>query len=124
MDWTLDYLEKDGIMYVKLLNPLKIEKLKTLLLQIKFMAREYNSHKILVDHRGVETGMSVLELDKVPDEVKEFGADFEDKTAILVDPFSQEKPEFEFVRNVLVLQSFKIKVCSDMDEAVAWLKSD
>jgi hypothetical protein len=124
MEWTIDYLEKDNVVYVKLLNPLKLKNLKELLRQLKLKASEYNSHRIIVDQRGVEIGMSVLDLDKVPDVVKDFGGDCQHKTAILVDPFSQERTEYEFVKNVLTLRSFKVKVFSDMDKAVTWLKSD
>ena len=122
MGWTVDYLEDDDVVLVRLLSPLKIEDLKMLLQNMTTLAVEHHSHKYLVDHRGIAAGMSVLDLEKVPEIVKDIGVDPEAKVVILVDPSAPHGNLFTFVKNVLNLASIQIKLFYNKDEALTWLK--
>jgi hypothetical protein len=122
MEWITDYLEEDDIVIVKILIPLKIERLKSLCQQISSLARECESHKYLIDLRGVANVMSVLDLDKVPEIIRDL-YDPKGKIALLLDPPALNSTVYKFIKNVLFLASMQIKLFSDRDEAIAWLKS-
>jgi len=121
MEWTIDYLEEDSIVSVKILSPANIEGIKQLCLEMDSLAREHNTHRYLIDHRGVDVTMSVLEIDKVPGMLKEIEADFEGKIAILTDFSAPKRNLFNFLKNVLTLASMQFELFSDKEEAIAWL---
>ena len=122
MGWTIDYLEEDDVILVKLLSPLTLEGLKPLLQNMTSLAVQHDSHKYLVDHRGVEAAMSVLDLEKVPGIVKDVGVDPKGKVVVLVEPSSPQSTLFTFVKNVLNLALVEIKIFHDKDEALTWLR--
>jgi hypothetical protein len=123
MDWKIDYWEEDAIVFVKMLNAVPIEGTIQICKEANELARKHNAHKYLVDHRGVGMGMTVLDIDKVPAKFKEIGADFSGETAIVFDPDSPSKDRYEFLRNALFLASMHFELFTDMDKALAWLKS-
>ena len=124
MEWNMDYLEEDSIVYVKLLSPANIERSKQMCLEMDRVAREHNTHKYLIDHRGVGVIMSVLDIDKVPGILKEIEADFEGKIVFLLDSNAPKKNLFKFLKNVLRLISMHVELFyDDKDKAIDWLKS-
>ncbi len=123
MEWTMDYLEEDSIVLVKLLSPINLESTKQLCIEANLLARKHQSHRYLIDHRGVDVVMSVLDIDKIPGIFREVGADFEGKTAILLDSSAPKSNLFSFLKNVLGLASMHFELFSDKDEATAWLRT-
>jgi len=124
MEWTIDYLEEDGIIFAKISSPVNIERIKQLCEEIELLTRKHNSHKYLVDHRGVEIVISVLDIDNVPGILKEIGSNFEGKTAVMVDSSAPKSDLFNFLKNVLSLASMQLELFSDEDKALAWLRAD
>ena len=123
MEWKVDYLEKDGIVFTKMLSPINFESTKQLCIEVTLLAREYQTRKYLVDHRGVDIVFTVLDIDKIPGAFKEIGADFNSKTAILLDSSMPKVNLFHFLKNVLRLASMHFELFFDKDEAIAWLRS-
>jgi hypothetical protein len=123
MEWNIDYLEKDGIIAVKLLSPIGIEKVKELCEEIVSLRDKHNARKYLVDHRGVEILISVLDIDDIPDMLRKIGSDFKGKTAFLLDSAALKNDLFSFLKNVLVLASMQLELFTDEDEALAWLRA-
>jgi hypothetical protein len=123
MEWTMDYIEDGDIVHVKMLNPIDLESTKQLCIETSSLARENQSHRYLIDHRGVDIVLTVLDIDKFPDVFREVGVDFNSKTAILLDHNEPKRNLFDFLKNVLLLTSMHFELYSDEDEAIAWLKS-
>lgn len=121
--WTMNYLEEDGIVIAELLNPLSLEDTKQFCIELDMLARKHNAHKYFVDHRGVDVTMSVLDIDKIPDMLREIGADFGGRIAILLDASAPKGNLFGFLKNLLHLASMRFELFFDKDEAIAWLKS-
>ena len=125
MEWTMEYLENDSIVYVKLLSPANIERTKQMCLEMDQMAREHNTHKYLIDHRGIGVIMSVMDIDKVPGMLKEIEADFEGKIVILLDSHEPKRNLFKFLRNVLRLVSMHVELFyDDKEKAIDWLRAN
>ncbi len=123
MDWKIDYLKEDGIVYVKMLNPISLEGTIQLCVEANAFAREHQAHRYLIDHRGVDMAMSITDIKNVPYKFKEVGADFTGETAILLDSSSPSRDRFEFLKNVLYLASMHFELFDDKEKAVTWLKS-
>ena len=125
MEWTMEYLENDSIVYVKLLSPANIERTKQMCLEMDQMAREHNTHKYLIDHRGIGVIMSVMDIDKVPGMLKEIEADFEGKIVLLLDSHEPKRNLFKFLKNVLRLVSMRVELFyDDKEKAIDWLKAN
>jgi hypothetical protein len=122
MEWTIDYLEENGIVSVKILSPANIEGIKQLSLEMDALAKQHNTHKYLIDHRGVDVKMSVFDIDQVPGMLKEINADFSGKIALLLDYSVPKRNLFSFLKNVLNLVSMRLELFYDKDEAIAWFK--
>ncbi len=123
MDWAIDYLEENDIVFVKILNPLKLEVLEPLGKQIQSLAREHNSHKYFVDHQGLDNEIFFSGLDKIADIAKDVGIDPDSKMAVLLGPAIAKRFKLDFIQYVFSLASVQINFFYDKDEAIAWLKS-
>jgi hypothetical protein len=121
-NWKIDYLEDGGIVLVKMLGPAGFEDTKQICIEANAVAREHQSRRYLIDHRGVEMALSVPDIDEVPDAFRKIGADFEGKTAILLDPAAPGSDKFGFLKDVLAKSWMHFELFTDEDEALAWLK--
>jgi len=124
MEWSIHYLEEDGIVFVKTQGYSTWKPHQKLAKEAIELGRKKGVHKFLVDHRDMVLGLSVLEIDDLPKMFKEIGLRPEDKTAILYDPSAPLSSEYTFLENVARLSSLRFKVFSDKDKAIAWLKSN
>ena len=123
MDWTMDYIEDGDIVYVKILNPISLEGTRQICIEANSLARQHQSHRYLIDHRGIDIILTILDIDKIPGIFKEVEADFDGKTAVLLDPNEPKRNLFSFLKNVLRLTSMHFELFSDKVKAIAWLKT-
>ena len=126
MEWKIDYLEQDGIVYMKTSGPASWEDIRKMSKKAMTTASSNNSHKFLVDHRIMEPGLSTLQIDDLPGMLKEVGVTGDDKVAIIFDPSSQAQMSnsFSFFINSAIIESLQVRLFADPKEAIAWLKSD
>jgi hypothetical protein len=124
MEWTIDYLEKDGIVYIKTSGPADWDVNKKMSEEALALGRGKGTHRFLVDHRNLKHGLSTLQVDDMPRMLKQIGVTPEDKIAIVFDPASPMSDSFDFFRNASFLESLQVKIFTNPDEAVAWLKSE
>jgi hypothetical protein len=123
MQWSIHYLEEDGIVFAKTQGYSTWEQHKKFAEEMFEMGRKKGTHKFFVDHRGLVLGLSVPEIDDLPKMLKGIGVGPEDKAALLYDPSAPHSSEFIFLENVSLLSSLQFKVFSDKEKAAAWLKS-
>jgi len=124
MKWTIEYLEDGKIVFVKPAGALTYEESKKLCEEVHALAQKHGAHRYLVDNRGKDIKLSVLEIEKIPDMIKKIGAGPEDRIAVLYHQSSPKILMLEFLGNVLFLRSFRFKIFSDEDKAKMWLKSE
>jgi hypothetical protein len=122
MEWTIDYLEKDGIVYMKTSGPADWDQNKKMSEKALTLGRKNGSHRFLVDHRKLEHGLSILQVDDLPKMLKQIGVASQDKVAIVFDPASPISNTFKFFRDASFLASLQLQIFTDKDEAIAWLK--
>ena len=124
MDWKIKYQKKNGIVWIKTSGIAGWEGSRKLTEEALECGRGNGSRRFLIDNRNLERALDTLEIDKLPDMLKEAGVTAEDRMALVYESSSPLKDTYKFFRDVAYIASFNIKIFTDIDEAVAWLKSD
>jgi hypothetical protein len=124
MEWTIEYLEKGEIVRIKTFGPADWDQHRRMSEEALALGKKNGSHRFLADHRKLEHGLSILQVDDIPGMLKEIGVTSEDKVAIVFDPASPLSNTFKFFGDAAFLASLQIRIFSDKDEAIAWLKSE
>lgn len=124
MDLTVDYLEEDAIVYVKVTGIMDFEEHRRFAEETSSFVKKYNSHKIFVNMIDMIPRLTVLEIDEMPNTLIEYGVKPEHKIAALHNPPPPYDKGFTFFRNSALLKSLKIEQFTSKDEAYAWLKSE
>jgi hypothetical protein len=121
--WAIEYLEEDKIVVEKNLEALNWEETKELARLAVAAMRQHNTNRLLIEHCG-DIKLSVLEIDGFPAFIKGLDTRDKDRVAIFYDSNSSHKSLLTFLKNVLILTSHKLQLFTDINEAVAWLKSN
>ncbi len=124
MEWKIDYLAENGIVSVKTSGPANWDQTRKMCEEALALGRSNSSHRFLVDHRRIEHGLTILQVDDLPGMFKQIGVTAEDKIAIVFDPASEMNESFAFFRDTSFLASLQVKIFDNPDEATAWLKSE
>jgi len=124
MEWTIEYLKEDGIVCVKTYGRISWDENKQMSEEALAVGRKNGVRKFLVDHRQMEHGLSILQVDKLPEMFKQIGVTAEDKVAILFDAASPMSRTFAFFRDTAFIESLRFGVFNDPAEATEWLESD
>ena len=124
MEWSVYYLEEDGLVFAKISGLINWDKNKELSEEILSTGRKYGSSRFLIDHRDGTLSLSILEIDDIPKMFKEIGLCPSDKMAILYNADSSHSSEFVFFQNVSQLASLQVKIFTDKEQALYWLKSE
>jgi len=122
MEWSINYLEKDGIVFAKLSGNMNWESHKKFAEEVFPFAAGRNCRKVLIDFREMTSTLTILQVDDMPKVLKDLGVGPGWKLAGLHDPKSPKSDEFEFFKNAAFLSSIQVRHFADKDEAIAWLK--
>ncbi len=123
MDWTIEHLEKDGIITAKTSGIMDWDEHKRFAEELFPLANKHGVHKILIDFREMVPRFTILQIDDLPNMLMEIGVAPGFQIASVYDPKSPHSHEFKFFANVANLLSIKVKQFKDPDEALDWLKS-
>jgi hypothetical protein len=124
MDWTIDYLKKNGIVLAKISGIVTWDGNKKMSEEVFSFARSKNAHRFLLEHPKFEHELSLLQIDDLPKLLKEFGLGTEDKLAVLVNPSSPHSKVLKFLEDVSRLALLRVRHFTDFARAIGWLKSD
>ena len=122
MKWTTDYLEEDGIVSIKTSGPITWDEHKKMCEEALSFGRVHKSHKFFADHRNLESRLSVLQIDDLPQMFREIGVKNEDKVAVLYDP-SNYGEDFKFFQSVSNIALLNFRIFTEENKAMDWLKS-
>ncbi|MFZ0035106.1 MAG: hypothetical protein WAK60_08995 [Sedimentisphaerales bacterium] len=124
MERTIDYLEKDGIVSAKVSGVMDWDENKRFAGELCSFAKKHGMYKTLIDFRQMQSKLTILQIDDMPNVLREIGVGPEFKTASVYDPAKSHSHEFEFFNNAATLRHIRVKQFTDPDEALTWLKSD
>lgn len=123
MDWSIDYQEKDGIVFAKISGDMDWEGHKKFAGEVFPFAQKHNCRKVLIDFRDMKSNLTILQVDDMPKMLKDLGVGPEWKLAGLHDPKSPKSSEFDFFKNSAFLSSIQVRHFANKADAIAWLKS-
>ena len=124
MNWTIEYLEKDGIVEAKINGIMDWEEHRKFAEQVFPLARMKKTNKILIDFREMVPDFTVLQIDDLPKMLKGIGVGPDLKIAAIHDPSSPKANEHVFFRNVATIMSLQVEQFASRKDALAWLKSE
>jgi hypothetical protein len=124
MEWTVDYLEKDGIVIAKVSGDSTWEESRKLVEYAVALGRRKGSTRFLVDNSELSKTLSILQVDMLPKMLKDSGITCEDTIALLFDDSSPLIETHTFFRNKAFLESLHVRNFTNQKEAINWLKSD
>jgi hypothetical protein len=123
MKWEIDYKKEDGIVIVKTSGLATWDDIKLMTQETFAAAKHHNTKKALVDHRLLQTNLTILQIDDLPKLFRETGIGPEYKVAILFEPTAPRSGNFTFFENVSIISSLQFRVFSVLSEAIEWLKA-
>jgi hypothetical protein len=123
MKWTIEYLEKDGIVSAKITGVMNWEEHRKFAEELYPFAHKKGSNRILIDFREMVPGLTVLQIDDLPKMLKEFGVGPNLRIAGIYDPSSLKADNHTFFRNVATIMSLQVEHFASRNEAIAWLKA-
>lgn len=124
MRWEIDYLKENDIVTVKTSGIITWEDNKQMSREVLADSIRHSTKRVLVDHRAIQSNLSILQIDNLPAMFKEIGIGPECRVAILFDPASPRSGNFTFFQNVSIIASLQFRVFSEHTEAIEWLKSN
>jgi hypothetical protein len=122
VEWKIEYLEKDGFVNASASGETSLEEHMQFTAEAIDCAR--GTHKIFIDFMKMAPDLSVLEVDELPEILKQAGVSPEHKMAVLFDYSSPLKQNFVFFGNVVFLKSLQIKPFADKKSALQWLSAN
>lgn len=123
MNWTIDYLEEDGIVYAKTSGTMDWDEHMRFAKETFSFAHKHCSHKILIDFLEMVPNFTILQIDDLPKVLKDYGIGPEHRIAALHDPSAPHCSENVFFKNVATIKSITVQYFTDKNEALNWLKS-
>jgi hypothetical protein len=124
MKWEIEHNKEDGILGVRTSGLITWDDTKLMTEEAFAAAIKHKTKKVLVDHRLLQTNLTVLQIDDLPKLFREIGIGPEYRVAILFDPASPRSGNFTFFENVSIISSLQFRVFSQLAEAIGWLKAE
>ncbi|MDD5327889.1 MAG: STAS/SEC14 domain-containing protein [Phycisphaerae bacterium] len=124
MEWTIDYLEAEGIIRVKASGVMDWDEHKRFAEELYPLASKHGVHKFLIDFREMVPKFTIPQIGDLPDMLRKVGVEPGFKIASVYNPDTSYGHEFRFFSNVAKFLSMRVQQFETFDEALAWLKSD
>jgi hypothetical protein len=123
MKWTIEYLEKDGIVAAKITGVMNWEEHRKFAEELYPLASKKGCNRILIDFWEMTPDFTVLQIDDLPKTLKELGVGPDMKIAAIFNPSSPKTNDHTFFKNVATIISLRVELFAGRDEAIAWLKA-
>lgn len=124
MEWVIEYLEDDGIVYGKTSGVLDVESLLQYNREMITTGRKHGSHKLLTDLRDTTGEFTILEIDDMPKVMAELGITPEDKNAVIYNPANVEQRGISFFKDLAKINSLRYGFFRDRQKAIDWLNAN
>jgi len=121
MHCTVTYDQELDCIMASCEGPLNLETMKKYARKIAEKAGENGCKRLLNDLRKVTLEVDTMEIFKSPDTIQEQGIDRSWKRAIVVD--EKLEGDFHFFETVAVNRGHLMKIFTDRNLAISWLKN-
>jgi hypothetical protein len=120
MEYNVDYDQENDYLIASYEGVLNFETMKEYVREIVSTAQECNCKRLLNDLRKVRITGATMAIFNTPEAMEIEGMDGSWKRAVVVD--EQYRQDFRFYENVAVNRGHRIKVFTEFDDAIIWLK--
>lgn len=121
MEWKIEYLADQQLMYIKTKGILTRESANEMLKDVVQAMTQYKCCKQIVDHRETTFELSVLEYYERPQVNKEIGMSHVWKVAMV---FKELNEKTNFMETVFRNRGYNFQQFDDVEEARKWLLSE
>jgi hypothetical protein len=118
MEWTIEYITAEDILYIKTKGVLNSESANTMVKEIVQAADLYQCKKQIVDHRETSLAFNLLEYYERPTINQQIGISHSWKIAMV---FRDLTEQTYFMETVFRNRGFDFRQFADIEEAKAWL---
>jgi hypothetical protein len=96
MGWTVDHLEDPGVIRVVAEGPADRQQLRQLTRDAVAAGHRHRCARFLIDHRRTQLALGTAEIFDMPKRGEDAGFGVDLRIAMLIDPASPSRPDFEF----------------------------
>jgi len=121
MEWTIEYLANEKLLYIKTKGRLTKESANAMLRDVVEEMTHQQCVKQLVDHRETVFELTVLEYYERPDINKEIGISYSWKIAMV---FKELNENTRFMETVFRNRGYNFQQFDDIEEARKWVLSE
>ena len=122
MKWEIDYIKDHRIVKAKTSGQIGWEGEIKLIEEMLVVGCRKKTNAFLVDQKEAALGLSVLEVDRLPETFRNIGFGANDKMAILYNHESPYNKLYTFLQNVFTVNLLQIRIFTDSEKATSWLK--
>ena len=123
MPWKIQLIDNPAAVAVEASGPMKLALVMEVAAQALAEAASHELHKFLVDDREMIPDLSTLELYQLPEVLERMGFGKRDRAAVLYCERSPKAEDFRFFENTAINRGFDVRLFTDLDQAVDWLRS-
>lgn len=121
MPWKVDYTQKDGVVTVTTSGPMDVASIERMVVDMLGVGGGFGAIRYLLDHRQMTPEMSALHIYDLPEVVKKAGLTHNIRLAMVYDPDSARKTDFEFYETRAYNLGFEHRLFTDVQAALGWL---
>lgn len=121
MDWKIEYIAKQELIYIKTKGILTRESANAMLKEVVQFMEQYKCCKQLVDHRETTFELSVMEYYERPQINKDIGMSYSWKIAMV---FKELTENTRFMETVFRNRGYNFQQFDDIEEAREWVLSE
>jgi hypothetical protein len=120
--WSIDHLEAQDLVRVISQGPADRQQLRQLTRDAVAAGHRHDCPRFLIDHRRTQLALGTTEIFDMPKRGEDAGFGNALRIAILVDPASPSRPDFEFYAiQCGNLGMHFLRLFFDLDSALEWL---
>lgn len=119
MTFELRYDQKCNCIIGSFIGNMNLEAIKEYAKEIKKTVSKYNCKHFFNDLRGANINLSITDIYYIPNLLIQFGIDRRWRIAIVI---LKESEDSSFFETVALNRRFRVKVFTDPNEAMIWLK--
>ncbi len=122
MSYTIEYLEKDGIILITNIGEFTHKDFMKQASEALEVSHRKNCKKLLVDCTSMILSSNLMNIYNTSDYYEEINAPRENKIALVVTPGSAIEKDMRFYETVCINTGWQAKMFGDEESAMQWLQ--
>jgi hypothetical protein len=123
MPWTIQLLDAPKAVCVQACGAMKLVLIRQIAGEALAVAASHGVRQFLVDNREMEPQLSTLEVHELPDMLEHMGLGRRDRAAVVYTKSAPKAEDFRFFETTAINRGFSIRLFTDLDQAITWLRS-